>query len=64
LSDATALARLDRYLDDAFRSGLPSVRIIHGHGAGILRQQVRGMLADHPLVKSFAAADPRAAISR
>jgi DNA mismatch repair protein MutS2 len=48
-----ALAALDRYLDAAFLSGLPFVRIIHGKGTGKLRQVVRDALPRHPNVKSF-----------
>ncbi len=44
---------LDRYLNDAFLSGLSQVRIIHGYATGTVRQVVRDMLASHPLVKSF-----------
>jgi DNA mismatch repair protein MutS2 len=45
-----ALLRLDRYLDEAYLSGLPWVRIIHGKGTGVLRAAVRDALKDHPLV--------------
>jgi DNA mismatch repair protein MutS2 len=45
--------RLDRYLNDAYLADLPVVRLIHGKGSGVLRQVVRDMLRDHPLVRSF-----------
>jgi DNA mismatch repair protein MutS2 len=48
-----ALDMLDRYLEQAYLSGLPFVRIIHGKGTGKLRQEVRLMLKDHPHVTSF-----------
>lgn len=48
-----ALPELDHYLNAAFMAGLPSVRIVHGKGTGVLRQAVREVLATHPLVKSF-----------
>lgn len=48
-----ALFKLDKYLNDAFMAGLPSVRIIHGKGTGTLRQAVCEELARNPLVKSF-----------
>lgn len=51
-----ALPRLDCYLHEAFMAGLPSVRIVHGRGTGVLRRAVHGMLADHPLVKSYRIA--------
>jgi DNA mismatch repair protein MutS2 len=51
-----ALPRLDKYLNDAFMAGLYQVRIIHGKGAGILRQAVRKRLDNHPLVSSYRPA--------
>jgi DNA mismatch repair protein MutS2 len=48
-----ALDKLDRYLEQAFLTGLPWVRIIHGKGTGRLRQAVRDALRDHPNVASF-----------
>jgi len=48
-----ALIKLDLFLNDAFVSGSPRVRVIHGKGTGALRQAVQGMLRHHPLVKSF-----------
>ncbi len=54
-----ALQQLDRYLDTASRAELPWVRIIHGKGTGALRRAVRGFLADHPLVSSYAAGGDR-----
>ena len=52
-----ALPKLDRYLNTAFMAGLPSVRILHGKGTGVLRQAVHETLAEHPLVKSFRLGD-------
>ena len=52
-----ALFRLDKYLDDAFMAGLPSVRIVHGKGTGTLKRAVHKVLAKHPLVKSFRLGD-------
>ncbi len=48
-----ALDLLDRYLERAYMTGLPFVRIIHGKGTGKLRQEVRAALKDHPHVLSF-----------
>jgi DNA mismatch repair protein MutS2 len=48
-----ALDALERYLDAAYLSGLPFVRIIHGKGTGKLRVAVREALTEHPYVKSF-----------
>ena len=51
-----ATDELETYLDRAFLAGLPSVRIIHGHGAGILRRGVREFLKTHPHVATIAEA--------
>jgi len=45
-----ATEELEKYLDRAFLAGLPRVRVIHGHGAGILRRGVREFLKGHPHV--------------
>jgi len=50
---------LDRYLNDAYLAGLPAVRVVHGKGSGAVRAAVREQLGGHPLVKTFAPADPR-----
>jgi len=52
-----ALLKLDKYLDDAFMAGLYQVRVVHGKGAGTLRQIVREQLAKQPLVKSYRPGD-------
>ncbi|PYM64223.1 MAG: hypothetical protein DME11_14495 [Candidatus Rokuibacteriota bacterium] len=49
---------VEKYLDDAFLAGLPSVRLIHGKGSGALRKAVRDLLTAHPLVDSFRDGEP------
>jgi DNA mismatch repair protein MutS2 len=51
-----ATEELEKYLDRAFLAGLPRVRVIHGHGAGILRRGVREFLKGHPHVATIAEA--------
>jgi len=51
-----ATDELEKYLDHAFLAGLPRVRVIHGHGAGILRRGVREFLKSHPHVATIAEA--------
>ena len=48
-----ARALVEKYLDDAFLAGLPSIRLIHGKGTGALRKAVHELLGVHPLVASF-----------
>jgi len=52
-----AIPRLEKYLNDAYLAGLPSVRIIHGKGTGALRRAVREQLEGHPLVASYRPGD-------
>ncbi|PZN08046.1 MAG: endonuclease MutS2 [Bacillota bacterium] len=53
-----ALARLDKYLDDALLAGAPQVRIVHGKGTGALRRAVHDFLRKHPAVASFRLGAP------
>lgn len=53
-----ALSQFESYVDDAFRAGLPYVRIIHGKGTGALRAAIRDALRGHPLVKSYESGKP------
>ncbi len=56
LTTTEAEDRVDKFLDEAFLSGADSVRIIHGHGKGALRQAVAGLLKNHTHVQSFGVA--------
>ena len=51
-----ALPELEDYLDQAYLSGLPWARIVHGKGTGILRRGVRQTLDRSPLVESYKSA--------
>lgn len=48
-----AICVLQRYMDEAMRSNLPNVRIIHGKGTGVLRAAVHQELKKDKHVKSF-----------
>jgi DNA mismatch repair protein MutS2 len=51
-----ALARAEKFLDDAAMGEQRTVRVIHGYGTGQLRRAIAGLLQSHPLVAHFAAA--------
>jgi DNA mismatch repair protein MutS2 len=44
---------VDEYINDAYLSRLPYVRIVHGKGTGALREIVRQVVSKHPLVDRF-----------
>ncbi len=48
-----AIEALQRYLESAYLSGMPFVRIIHGKGTGKLRQAVRDFLKQNEWVASW-----------
>ena len=48
-----AICVLERYMDEAMRAKLSTVRIIHGKGTGALRQAVQQSLKRNKFVKSF-----------
>jgi len=48
-----AIMEIDKYLDDAYLSGLNEVSIIHGKGTGILREGIKQYLKSHKHVKEF-----------
>ena len=48
-----AICVLDRYVDEAMRSNLHSIRIIHGKGTGALRAAVQQSLKKNKFIKSF-----------
>ncbi len=46
------------YLEAAAAAGFREVRLIHGRGIGVQREQVRRVLEASPLVQRFADAPP------
>ena len=49
---------MDKLLDSAALAQVDRIRIIHGHGMGILKKAIAGLLANHPHVEKFYAAAP------
>ena len=54
-----AMPAIEQFLDQAYRSGLERLEIVHGKGTGTLRRAVREMLRNHPLVTKYVAAERR-----
>ena len=48
-----AICTLSLYLDNAMRSSMKQVRIIHGKGTGVLRAAVQQSLRKNKFVKKF-----------
>lgn len=46
-------------LESCRRAGVRKLRIVHGKGTGVLREEVRHLLSDHPLVADLRTARPR-----
>ncbi len=53
MDSVEAICVLDRYLDEAMRSNLKSVRIIHGKGTGVLRAAVQQSLRKNKFIKNY-----------
>ena len=53
MDSVEAICVMDRYLDEAMRSNLKQVRIIHGKGTGVLRKAVHDSLKRNKYVKKY-----------
>ena len=53
-----AREKVDKFLDDASLASVDRVRIVHGHGMGILRKVIAELLATNPHVGKFYTAPP------
>lgn len=52
-----ALAKLEKYLDNAYGSGIPFVYVVHGRGTGALKKAVHDYLSGHNRVDRYHVAD-------
>lgn len=57
LNGDDAVAKLDKYLDDAYLSHLSSVRVVHGKGTGALRKAIHQYLRRQKNIKEFHLAE-------
>ena len=53
-----ACAQVDKFLDSAALAQVERVRIVHGHGMGILKRSIAELLAENPHVETFHAGTP------
>jgi DNA mismatch repair protein MutS2 len=53
-----ACSQVDKFLDSAALAAVERVRIVHGHGMGILKKAVADLLKQNPHVAKFYAASP------
>ncbi|MBI4905590.1 MAG: Smr/MutS family protein [Acidobacteria bacterium] len=51
-----ALEELDKFLDQAAMADVQQVRVVHGHGMGVLKKAVAEFLSRHPHVARFHGA--------
>lgn len=58
LTVEAGLELLDKFVDSAVVNRLDTVKIIHGHGSGKLRDAVRRYLTAHPAVRRFQFGAP------
>ena len=54
-----ALEEVDHFLDQAALASVDRVRIVHGHGMGVLKKAVANLLAKSPHVEKFYQATPQ-----
>jgi DNA mismatch repair protein MutS2 len=53
-----AVEQVDKLLDSAALAQVERVRIVHGHGMGILKRAIADLLKQNPHVEKFYAAAP------
>ncbi len=53
-----AREQVDKFIDDAVLASVDRVRIIHGHGMGVLKKVIAELLTGHPHVERFYPASP------
>ncbi len=53
-----ARSEVDKFLDSAALASVDRVRIIHGHGMGVLKKTIAELLDGHPHVAKFYPASP------
>ena len=54
-----AIELVDKFLDTALLAEVSRLRVVHGHGQGILRKALSQWLAKHPAVEKYYPASPQ-----
>ncbi|MGQ9635319.1 MAG: endonuclease MutS2 [Bryobacteraceae bacterium] len=49
---------VEKALDNAILAGVTRLRVVHGHGMGVLKRAVATLLTGHPYVEKFYPAEP------
>lgn len=57
-TSADAEEEVERFLDTAMLGEVTRVRIVHGHGMGVLKKMVQQLLSKHPSVEKHYPASP------
>jgi DNA mismatch repair protein MutS2 len=52
-----ACDEVEKFLDQSSMASMERIRIVHGHGMGILKRQIHDLLRGHPLVAKHYAAE-------
>ncbi len=52
-----ACDEVEKFLDQSALASIERIRIVHGHGMGILKRQIHDLLRGHPLVAKHYAAE-------
>ena len=53
MDSVEAICVMERYIDEAMRCNMSTIRIIHGKGTGVLRSAVQQSLRKNKFIKSF-----------
>ena len=52
-----AREEVEKFLDQSAMASVERIRIVHGHGMGILKREIHDLLKGHPLVAKHYAAE-------
>jgi DNA mismatch repair protein MutS2 len=53
-----ALTKLDRFINESIMNNIKEIKVIHGHGKGILKNKIYEFLEQSELVESYIKNSP------